>query len=78
MSFQNKIIIALLALFLGGCARGEVITKTIYKDVLIPTPCINKMPNKPEFNGSAQSAKELAIYYKTCEYLLLECVKKGE
>ena len=78
MSFQNKIIIALLALFFCGCARNEIITKTIYKDVLIPTPCINKMTNKPEFNGSAQSAKELAIYYKTCEYLLLECVKKGE
>lgn len=63
-------------LFVGCSAKPEVITKTIYKDVYVPVKCQVKMPKKPKFEPeNLSSAKELAVYYRQVEALLMECVK---
>ena len=73
-----KILVFLLfAVFFVGCSsKPEIITKTKYQDVYIPVRCQVKMPKKPKFEPeNLSSAKELAVYYRQVEALLMECVK---
>ena len=66
---------AVFAAVLCGCAgKPAIITQTEFKEVYVPVACIEKMPAKPVYDGSAQSAKELMGYFKRCEELLKGCV----
>lgn len=69
------LILGALACVLGGCAKcGEPIIKTEIQKVYIPVKC-GEMPIKPQYDGSLESAKDLAAYYKKCETILRECLK---
>lgn len=71
------LVLFLSSLTFCGCVTGtQVVYKTEYKDVYTPVACIDKMPDKPEYDPARPfSAKELAQYFKTCEELLQGCVK---
>lgn len=68
-----KWLVSILALFLIGCSKPNVITRTEYKEVYIPVKCIKAMPKKPSYDFTPAGAKALMRYYKTCEELLREC-----
>lgn len=68
------LFLAILALFLSGCAKPAPLIKTQYKDVFIATPCKISMPKAPKFEPqNAQSFKQYMEYLLTCEELLKRC-----
>ncbi|MBE3030100.1 hypothetical protein CCAL9344_07900 [Campylobacter sp. RM9344] len=72
---KHLISFLIISLFFIGCAKTEpvIITKTEFKEVLVPIRC-GEMPTKPNNDGSKQAAKALMIYLKTCEEMLAGCV----
>lgn len=61
--------------FIVGCASSPIY-KVQVKEVLVPTKCNLKLPQKPLENGSFESHKALAIYYKKVEQIAKDCTKE--
>lgn len=57
-----------LALLFSGCAE------VMYKDVYVPVACPLNLDEKPEFDGSFESAKELMGYFLRAEEKLKICI----
>lgn len=57
-----------------GCASKPVV-KVTTKEVFIPVKCNLTLPQKPQENGSFESHKALAIYYKKVEQIARDCTK---
>ncbi len=68
--------LSLLLLF-AGCANKATEPIYIYKDVLVPTVCPLKVPKKPSFDGSFESAKEVMVYLLECENIAKICTKEA-
>lgn len=62
-------IFLIFAWLFVGCAK-----ETIYKDVYVPVKCQMELENKPVFDGSFESAKELMSYFLRTEEKLKICV----
>ncbi len=56
-----------------GCAKPLYKIQT--QEVLIPIQCNLELPLKPKENGSFESHKELAVYYKEVEQIAKDCTK---
>ena len=75
-SFKNYLFTAFLALFtLSFSACSKPLYKIQTKEVLIPVKCNLELPSKPKENGSFESHKELAVYYKEVEQIAKDCTK---
>ena len=70
------ILLLTFAVLLAGCSqKPEIITRTVYQDVYLPTRCEAKIPDKPKFDeNNLESAKAIAKYYEEVERLLRQCV----
>lgn len=64
----NLIVAALII----GCASKPTY-KVQVKEVLIPTKCNLEIPQKPLEDGSFESHKALAVYYKKVEQIAKDC-----
>lgn len=62
-------IFLIFALAFSGCAK-----EVVYKDVYIPVKCKIELEDKPEFDGSFDSAKEILNYFLRTEEKLKICV----
>ena len=77
MKFLTLFIISLAisGLLYTGCA-SKPIYKVQVKEVFIPIKCNLKLPYKPKENGSFESHRNLAIYYKKVEQIAKDCTKE--
>ena len=66
------ISLGIVGMFFVGCAK-EPIYKIQTKEVLIPIKCDIKIPDKPKEDGSFESHRELAVYYKKVEQIAKDC-----
>lgn len=76
LSFINFVILALLTLFafsFSACSKPFYKIQT--QEVLIPIKCNLELPLKPKENGSFESHKGLAVYYKQVEQIAKDCTK---
>ncbi|WP_300692411.1 MULTISPECIES: hypothetical protein [Helicobacter] len=64
----------LSAILLSACAKPLVKIET--KEVFVPIKCDLELPTKPLENGSFESHKQIAIYYKKVEQIAKDCTKK--
>lgn len=64
----------LSAILLSACAKPLVKIET--KEVFVPIKCDLELPTKPQENGSFESHKQIAIYYKKVEQIAKDCTKK--
>lgn len=66
--------VALVLLF-SGCADKQVPEPSvIYKEKYMPIKCNAKMPLKPKNDGTFETDKKIAIYYRDCERKLKKCL----
>lgn len=65
----------LCAILLSACASKPLV-KIETKEVFIPVKCDLELPTKPLENGSFESHKQIAIYYKKVEQIAKDCTKK--
>lgn len=63
----------ILPFLLSACAHKELVVKREYKEVLTPTLCPLKLPLKPTYKGTIESAKEMSIYYLEVEEIAKRC-----
>lgn len=64
----------LSAILLSACAKPLVKIET--KEVFVPIKCDLELPTKPLENGSFESHKQIAIYYKKIEQIAKDCTGK--
>lgn len=65
------------SLVLIGCA-GKPIYKVTTKEVFIPVQCNIELPVKPKENGTFESHKALAVYYRKVEQIAKDCTRFNE
>lgn len=74
-SFRNSLFTAFLTIFV--LSFSACVSKPIYKiqtqEVFIPVKCNLELPPKPQENGSFESHKQIAIYYKKVEQIAKDC-----
>ncbi|WDL70802.1 hypothetical protein IP364_07990 [Helicobacter winghamensis] len=58
----------------SACATKPIV-KIQTKEIFIPIQCNLTLPPKPKENGSFESHKALAIYYKEVEQIAKDCTK---
>ncbi|WP_300692399.1 MULTISPECIES: hypothetical protein [Helicobacter] len=73
-TFRNSLIafLTLFALSFSACASKPLV-KIETKEVFIPVKCDLELPTKPPENGSFESHKQIAIYYKKVEQIAKDC-----
>ncbi len=64
----------LSTILLSACAKPLVKIET--KEVFVPIQCDLELPTKPIDNGSFESHKQIAIYYKKIEQIAKDCTGK--
>lgn len=69
-----SISMAILGIAFVGCASKPTY-KTQIQEVYIPIKCNLKLPLKPKENGSFESHKALAVYYRQVEQIAKDCTK---
>lgn len=69
-------LFCLFALIFAGCAAKPQASEpyTIYKEKYVPVRCNAKMPVKPKDDGTFETDKRIAIYYRDCEKKLKQCL----
>ena len=69
-------IFCLFALIFTGCAAKPQISEPhiIYKEKYVPVRCNAKMPLKPKNDGTFETDKKIAVYYRDCEKKLKQCL----
>ena len=66
--------VALILLF-SGCADKQVSEPIVdYKEKYMPIKCNAKMPLKPKNDGTFETDKKIAVYYRDCEKILKQCL----
>lgn len=65
----------IIGVFLSACASKPLV-KIETKEVYIPVKCDLELPTKPLENGSFESHKQIAVYYKKMEQIAKDCTKK--
>ncbi|WP_416861586.1 hypothetical protein [Helicobacter ganmani] len=68
---------AFVSLVFMGCA-SKPIYKITTKEVFIPVQCNLKLPVKPKENGTFESHKALAVYYRKVEQIAKDCTRFKE
>lgn len=58
----------------SACALKDVVVKTEYVEVLVPTKCPLKLPLKPVYDGSFESSKQISAYYLEVENIAKKCI----
>lgn len=69
-------LFCLFALIFAGCAAKPQASEPyiIYKEKYVPVRCNAEMPVKPKDDGTFETDKRLAIYYRDCEKKLKQCL----
>ncbi len=70
---SKSILAIFLLIFFSACSKPLYKIQT--QEVLIPIQCNLELPKKPKENGSFESHKELAVYYKEVEQIAKDCTK---
>nr|WP_241259243.1 hypothetical protein [Campylobacter curvus] len=60
----------------AGCAAKPQASEPyiIYKEKYVPVRCNAEMPVKPKDDGTFETDKRIAIYYRDCEKKLKQCL----
>ena len=66
----------MFALIFAGCAAKPQASEPyiIYKEKYVPVRCNAEMPVKPKDDGTFETDKRIAIYYRDCEKKLKQCL----
>ncbi|EEO26023.1 hypothetical protein [Helicobacter winghamensis] len=75
--YKTLLVLVMTALLLNACANKELVVKREYKEVLTPTLCPLKLPLKPTYKGTLESAKEISIYYLEVEDIAKRCTSNN-
>nr|WP_314788280.1 hypothetical protein [uncultured Campylobacter sp.] len=69
-------IFCLSALIFAGCAAKPQTSEPhiVYQEKYVPVKCNAKMPVKPKNDGTFETDKQIAIYYRDCEKKLKQCL----
>ena len=69
-------IFCLFALIFTGCAAKSQIGEPhiVYQEKYVPVRCNAKMPVKPKNDGTFETDKKIAVYYRDCEKKLKQCL----
>lgn len=69
-------IFCLSALICAGCAAKPQTSEPhiVYQEKYVPVKCNAKMPVKPKNDGTFETDKQIAIYYRDCEKKLKQCL----
>ena len=69
-------LFCLFALIFAGCAARPQASEPyiIYKEKYVPVRCNAEMPVKPKDDGTFETDKRIAIYYRDCEKKLKQCL----
>ena len=69
-------LFCLFALIFTGCAAKPQASEPhiIYKEKYVPVRCNAEMPVKPKNDGTFETDKRIAIYYRDCEKKLKQCL----
>lgn len=69
-------LFCLFALIFAGCAAKPQANEPyiIYKEKYVPVRCNAEMPVKPKDDGTFETDKRIAIYYRDCEKKLKQCL----
>ena len=69
-------IFCLFALIFTGCVAKPQISEPhiIYQEKYVPVRCNAKMPLKPKNDGTFETDKKIAVYYRDCEKKLKQCL----
>lgn len=78
MNLTTTLTLILVAFCLSACSTTTPIIKYETKEVLIPTKCDLELPPKPRDDGSFESHKAIARYYKLAETIAKDCTKEGD
>ena len=70
------LIFCVFALIFAGCAAKPQTSEPyiIYKEKYVPVRCNAEMPVKPKDDGTFETDKRIAIYYRDCEKKLKQCL----
>ena len=70
------LIFCLSALIFTGCAAKPQTSEPhiVYQEKYVPVKCNAKMPVKPKNDGTFETDKQIAIYYRDCEKKLKQCL----
>lgn len=70
------LLFCLFVLIFAGCTAKPQISEPyiIYKEKYVPVRCNAKMPDKPKNDGTFETDKRIAIYYRDCERFLKQCL----
>jgi len=63
-------VVLVFTLIFTGCAGGR---EVVFREVLVPVRCEEKLPIKPKFDGSFASARLKMRYYIACEQVAKIC-----
>ena len=69
-------LFCVFALIFAGCAAKPQASEPyiIYKEKYVPVRCNAEMPVKPKDDGTLETDKRIAIYYRDCEKKLKQCL----
>ena len=69
-------LFCLFALIFAGCAAKPQASEPyiIYKEKYVPVRCNAEMPVKPKDDGTFETDKRIAVYYRDCEKKLKQCL----
>ena len=69
-------LFCLFALIFAGCAAKPQASEPyiIYKEKYVPVRCNAEMPVKRNDDGTFETDKRIAIYYRDCEKKLKQCL----
>ena len=69
-------LFCLFALIFAGCAAKPQASEpyNIYKENYVPVRCNAARPVKPKHDGTFETDKRIAIYYRDCEKKLKQCL----
>ena len=69
-------LFCLFALIFAGCAAKPQASEPyiIYKEKHVNVRCNAEMPVKPKDDGTFETDKRIAIYYRDCEKKLKQCL----
>ena len=69
-------IFCVFALIFAGCATKPQTSEPhiIYQEKYVPVKCNAKMPVKPKNDGTFETDKKIAVYYRDCEKKLKQCL----
>ena len=70
------LLFCLFVLIFAGCAAKPQVSEPhiIYKEKYVPVRCNAKMPLKPKNDGTFETDKKIAVYYRDCEKKLKQCL----